>query len=513
MPPTHIARRRVRIGVAVCAAIAVLAGGLAYLVRQRAPVGPPPRATARIATPQVSSSLDVPVYIDMADLSSLLDAQIPHRLWQIDVPDAVCAPPQHVSLFGSRLAITPKLHCHIRGSVVRGPITLRGSGRTLVADVPILAHVDADRIAGVVNTHADGQTMVHVWCSFAITRDWQPHGSVALSYDWTVPPAITLLGQRITITDKADERLKPVIAQVSRKLPDMLARLGLRDKLAGQWRKGFAVIKLNPRNPEVWMRVVPQKLSYRGYNIEGNRLRLNLGLVALTQAVVGPRPADPVAAPLPDMADAPALDNRVHLFVPVSADYAALVPVLARALAKRSARPFTLPGLGAVDARFDRIEVFGASHGRLAVGADVVATPRNGVAPAMQGRIWFAGRPFNAPDSQVVHFSDLSVSGNTSDASGALLVAIGNSPGFADAIADALTQDFTRDYRNLESKIQRAVADRPQGNLRIVARIEQVHNETIAAYADGLFMPVRITGQANLTYQPQLAQRHAGHAP
>jgi hypothetical protein len=211
---------------------------------------------------------------------------------------------------------------------VRGPITLRGAGQKLVADVPIVAHVEAKNIAGLVSAHGDGQTMVHLTCSFAIARDWQPRGKVALTYNWTVPPTIMLLGQRIAFTEKADARLKPIIAQIEQKLPVMLASLNLRAKLEDQWRRGFSVVKLNPRNPEVWMRIVPQKLSYGGYTIAGDQLRLNIGLTALTQAVVGPRPSDPEATALPAMTAVALPENRVNLFIPVSADYAELVPVV-----------------------------------------------------------------------------------------------------------------------------------------------------------------------------------------
>ncbi len=307
------------------------------------------------------------------------------------MPDATCAGPKHVSLFGKDLAITPKIKCHIVGQATRGPIILHGEGRMIVADVPILAHVEANNIAGMVSAHADGRAMAHARITIAISPDWKPSGTVALSYDWTSPPSVMLLGQRIEFTSKADERLKPVIADLERKLPQALAGLDLRGQIDSLWQQGFTVVKLNDRDPQVWMRLAPQSLSYGGYAIVGNRMQIRLGLDALTQAVVGPRPADPPATPLPDMSKAPEADGSVKMFVPVVADYAELAPVITRALEKRSARPFNLPGVGAVDARFSNIEVFGASEGRIAVGADILAKTRYSLVPAISGRIWFAG--------------------------------------------------------------------------------------------------------------------------
>ena len=156
---------------------------------------------------------------NLAQLQQLLDREIPMALWQIDMPHATRVGPRHVRLFDAKLAITPTVQCHISGSAVRGPITLHCQGRDIIADVPILAHVEANNIAGMVSAQADGKAMAHARITVSIAPDWKASGTVALSYDRTGPPAIMLLGQRITFTDKADPRLKPMIAGLERKLP------------------------------------------------------------------------------------------------------------------------------------------------------------------------------------------------------------------------------------------------------------------------------------------------------
>lgn len=486
------------LGVIVALMIFAVVRGVLHL----APSGPPPHSTQNV-TPEASSSrIDVPIFANLAQLEQMLDQDIPRDLWQIDMPDATCAGPKHVRLFGKDLAITPKVTCHITGSAARGPILLHGQGNLIVADVPILAHVEANNIAGMVSTHADGRAMAHARITIAIAPDWKPSGTVALSYDWTTPPAIMLLGQRIEFTSKADERLRPIIAGLEHKLPQALAGLDLRGQIDTLWRQGFTVVKLNDRDPQVWMRVVPQSLSYGGYSIVGDRMQIRLGLDALTQAVVGPRPADPVPSPLPDMVKAPASDGMVKMFVPVVADYAELAPVITRALGRRAERPFNLPGVGAVDARFSNIEVYGASNGRIAVGADIVAKTRYSLVPSIAGRIWFAGKPHNAPGSQVIHFSDLSVSSAGKSTRANLIVAVASNPGFSDAIAGALTQNFTHDFASLQTKIERAIANRQLGKLQIDAKLESVHNDQLSAYANGLYMPVTLGGRASVIFNP-----------
>src|SRR3546814_11410912 len=67
--------------------------------------------------------------------------------------------------------------------------------------------------------------------------------------------------------------------------------------------------------------------------------------LAITESFVSARPADPSPTPLPRLVretPKPHFDVRV----PVIAAYAQLQPVVDRALAKRSKRPFVLPELG-----------------------------------------------------------------------------------------------------------------------------------------------------------------------
>lgn len=79
-----------------------------------------------------------------------------------------------------------------------------------------------------------------------------------------------------------------------------------------------------------------------------------------------------------------------------------------------------------------------------------------------------------------------------------------NNPGFSDAIADALTQNFTHDFDSLQTKIKRAIGNRQQGNLHIDAQLQSVRNDQLAVYGNGLYMPVTLTGRASVAYDPAI---------
>src|SRR3546814_18673957 len=107
-----------------------------------------------------------------------------------------------------------------------------------------------------------------------------------------------------------------------------------------------------------------QRILYGGYRLDGRRVNVDLGLEAITESFVSARPADPSPTPLPRLVretPKPHFDVRV----PVIAAYAQLQPVVDRALAKRSKRPFVLPELSPMMVKFGKI---GRASGRENVG-------------------------------------------------------------------------------------------------------------------------------------------------
>ncbi|MBL0916630.1 MAG: DUF4403 family protein, partial [Sphingopyxis sp.] len=330
---------------------------------------------------------------------------------------------------------------------------------------------------------------------------WRMRGKARITYGWTNPPGIDFLGKRITFTDEADAKLKPVIAGVEREANREIGKINLKSQAADIWRQAFTSLELNEENPPVWMRVTPQRILYGGYRLDGTRLRLNLGIEGITETFVSGRPDDPMPTPLPKLvheAPRPHLDVRV----PVIADYAQLQPVIDRALAKRATRAFILPKLGPMRVTFGKSTVYGTTGGKIAVGVDVDARLEARSGKPTHGRIWMTALPVNAPGSAEVRFTELTVAGDTDGIGGDLLVLLGQSPEFAPLIADALTQNFARDLEELQGKIRRAVDQRREGAFFIRTRIDGFETGAIKAYGNGLYLPIRMTGGASVDYRP-----------
>ncbi len=462
----------------------------------------PPRATDNAPSPTQKSLIAVPIEADTTAIRQALERAVPRTLWTINRHERACVRPQRVKVFGRKVKVTPPIACTIVGRVTRGALRMRGDGSEIVVDVPLNATISARDVGGVLKGEtATGAAMAHARIRVEFAPDWRTQGKARITYGWTQAPGIDFLGKRITFTDEADAKLKPVVRDVEREVTREIAKIDIRRQAADVWRQAFTALELNRENPPVWMRITPQRILYGGYRVEGQRLRLNLGLEAVTETFVSKRPADPEPTPLPRLVremPRPHLDVRV----PVIADYAQLQPVVDRALAKRAARPFALPKLGPMDVRFGKSTIYGAPGGRIAVGVDVDARLRARSGKPTHGRIWMTAIPSNAPGSAEVRFTDIAINGDTDGVSGDLLILIGRSPEFAPLIAEALTQNFSHDLAELQGKIRRAVDQRREGAFVIRTRVDGFETGEIKAYGNGLYLPVRMTGGADIAYRP-----------
>ncbi len=481
--------------ISAIATTLALALGLAAC---KGPGGAPPRATDTIKSPPQSSIIAVPIAADLSALSAALEREIPRQLWTIDQPGQVCVPSKKVKVAFIKIK-TPTLHCRLVGKVMRGPMAIAGSGRDIVVTMPISAVIHARDVGGLIKQEtATAQAQVRAIVHLDLAADWSLRGKVDIAYDWTKEPAVDFMGKHIELTSKADAKLQGVVAKLERTLPAEIAKLNFRSQIQQAWNSAFTSLLLNRDNPPVWMRVTPQELQYGGYSVQGRQLVLRLGMKALTETFVGDRPADPARIALPSVRPLAADTGELQFYVPVIADYAELEPVIGKALVKRSVRPFTVPGIGDVFVRFGKVTAYGTSNGRIAVGLEFAALDTDLRTGKSHGTIWLTGLPINPPNTRQINFTEVTVDGATDSTGTNLLLKLANTPAFAETIAEALAQNFTKDYDKLLGKIDRAIDEKREGNLVIRADIQNVRTGSLKAAGNGLYLPVWGTGRASI---------------
>lgn len=472
----------------------------------------PPRLTTVPEFPKESSTLRVPVTLSLDSLQRALEAKTPKQLWSIDRQSGACVTGKRVKAFGKRVKVTPDISCRIVGQVTRGAISLSGRGEQLTITMPVRATISARDIGGILKGEtATGAAVVRASVRFGLAANWHPQARVAISYDWTNPPGIDFVGQRIQFVDRADRELAGVIAGLERDLQAEMAKAQVRPILAGAWKEAFTVIELNRAKPPAWMRITPVGLAFAGYHVEGRNLQLRVAAEVFAETFVGAdAPEAQTPRPLPQQIPVPKTSGlRFH--IPVVADYRELEPVVLRALRKLNDKGIRIKDVGHVNADFKSVTVFATDEGRIAVGVDAVVEPvgqrlgtRWGKA---KGQVWLTGAPITEPNSQIVRFRDVEIFGGTDRVATNLLLAMANSEAVRQEIAASLTQNVTKDYERVLAAAQKAIGDRQAGNFRLTVAIDEVDHGVIQVTGAGLFMPVAVKGTGRIVYSPATARR------
>ena len=483
----------------------------------------PPRIDTAAELPKQTSTIIVPLSIDIGGLEAKLNKSAPTRLWAINQYEPKCIPAQRVTICPvhmqkckgdacknvgckigfKRTKVTPDVACTIIGHVNRGRMRLSGRGDLLTITMPVTAIVSARDVGGVIKKEtANASADVRADVRISIADNWSPRAKVDIAYDWREPPGIDFLGKRIRFVRKADAELAKVIAGLERDLSREIARVQTRAIVEGAWKEGFTTILLNRERPPAWMRVTPQKLGFGGYRINGRQLMMTLSAEAVTESFIGDRPNKPTVTPLP----APARltgDHGLRFHIPVLADYRELEPVILRALKRLAAKGISLDQIGPVKVDFKKVTVYATEGGRIAVGieanADVIRSPLKGT----NGVIWLSALPYNDANSQVVRVRDLRIAGKTDRDAVNLLFALFEDPEVLAEISEALVTDFNKDYEKVLTAAKKAIAMRQEGDFTLSAEVDEVNHGTVIATGQGLFLPVDVTGKANIRYTPR----------
>ena len=84
-----------------------------------------------------------------------------------------------------------------------------------------------------------------------------------------------------------------------------------------------------------------------------------------------------------------------------------------------------------------------------------------------------------------------------------LLFSLFEDPKVLDEIRAALVHDFVGDYDKVMLAAKKAIALRREGDFILTAEIRDVQHGTILVTGQGLFLPVTVTGDANIRFSPQ----------
>lgn len=248
------------------------------------------------------STITLPIEVNLNVLENYLNEFVPNILADIDEPNKVCVKPQYLKTKGIpkcrmdgykisckenkiKIRTIPEIKCDLRGWVKRdGHISVSGQGRTLQFTFPIKTKLSTDLY---IQGSANAAAIIYIYATPHINKDWSISVDVEPYFTWSEKPTLTLLETiEVTIQSKVEPKLQKKIRQFVKKIPDLLTKLELKEKVNTTWHDIQRPIKIDDHS-ETYLMFKPEYISYSGFKISDNILKTTISAKGETHIIVG----------------------------------------------------------------------------------------------------------------------------------------------------------------------------------------------------------------------------------
>lgn len=490
--------KKIALGLAATAV-----AGIAYWYAAVESYRGPPRTAEVVGAMSRPSRVIVPISVSLDELQKQANEKIPARLVSIAEGRDGCVPAQWINAFGIKTKITPDIDCHIEGAVDRGPVSIGGAGRNLVLSSHISAGVTV-RGRGDIGQHiretGDGALDATVGMAVDIAPDWTPQVTVNPGYRWTDAFGITVFGIRITFASKINPKIDEQLQRLKDNLPGIVAQLGLRQKAEEGWKKGFTVVPVS-ETPPVWVRFTPQEIGFPGYAIEGRFLNAQIAVAGITETFLGPKPPELAPTPLPPLKK-DMQPGGFDVFVPVSADYAALADAAKKELNVGQERIVKVDALGDVRVIVNDVTLHQTTGRKLAIGVNLSAKPPQAFL-STKGTVWLIADIAIDNAARRIVVKSLDLYSQTDNAPVDLLASLVRVEALNKAIRDALTYNFGRDYEKALADSSKLLKRELGNGARIDGALKSATVEEVRFGPDGIILGLAATGDVRLVVGSQ----------
>ena len=234
---------------------------------------------------------------------------------------------------------------------------------------------------------------------------------VRLNPDWTITSNtmadievgradLTIAGRVTDASPVVSEILDRNLERITAPLDDYLRDLDIRTMVEPIWLRFREPVQLRG-DPQVWLRIRPERFIYSPPDIQANRIRFDIGMEAYLESVVGERPATMEPGSIPDLDEAPREPGSFNVAVPIALHLSEANRILTERITGREDRI----GAGAV-VRWRAIALEGVEN-RLRVTVDFEAETGIPFLNELAGVMTLEGRPGYIPSSQTLTMADI----------------------------------------------------------------------------------------------------------
>jgi hypothetical protein len=284
----------------------------------------------------------------------------------------------------------------------KGRPLVRREGDSVAMDVPLYftATFTGGSMGLPISANADGEMLATVVAKPRVLSDWRISTDPKVRISWRKPPAINLMGLRVSFQPVADRVIREWVDQKKGRIDVVLNdRLALKRRAQELWNQVSKPLSIGEGNI-LWLVMTPERFWATPLDVNGTGVSLSAGMDTRMKVVGGAFPGRPMVRPLPDLVLGGG-DGSFRVILPVTIHYAFVNSLIARNWVPRD---ISLPDGG--KARLERFGMTGRGD-RFVLGAELIGT--DGKGSPINSVVEFLGRPFYDISTKTVSVEDLAV--------------------------------------------------------------------------------------------------------
>lgn len=469
IPKHHLNVNRLIAPRSACAVLAAICFSSTALGADK-----PPLAPDTIAPFRTDSRISATIEFGLGALASEIETDIPRRLASID---------ERVSCVHRRvLFFRVNANCNIWGFVERsGGVSLYGRGDRVYGSMPIYGALEgqgANRFTSRIHGETEASATIEVEAHPELTRDWSLDLNLRDGFRWSERPVLHVMGREIPLSKYAEPVIHAQLARVRERATAAARRLDLRDKAETAWRHAFEPVQLS-ENPQVWLQVTLQTMSFAGVRANSRVLSGSLEMAGSAETVVGQRPAAVTPPPLPPLGREVSSPGTFDIVLPVHISYDAIKDKITQSIAVVPA----VPGLS-----ISNVDVY-PSSGKLVIGLQIAKALDSG--PKTGRWIYLVGALKVDADGHAVRLADLDIATGDDEFSPLIEPVVAQ-------LRDKASVDFGVAYQNLLAAANQKLTRPLKDGFRMEGHLDSAALEQTYLPADGITLAFRASGELKI---------------
>jgi len=424
--------------------------------------------------PAAESYMNVPIQVNLSNLSFDANSNIPKQLYKQDSID-----------IGSNV----KIDLDIKR---RGTISITTSNGKINTSIPIHVHGKASfsaKACGICpriehSQPFDADLTIITSTKLAIDNDWNIKTQTSADFIVDKAPCINFIGMSICFESLTRENLKKLLPQINTFVDEKINKTyNLKAEAERYWEQFTKPMQILNSPVNIWIVFQPTEFNFAPpVSIDYNNILLTLGLKSKIKTIVGDKPETMDPGTLPVIHNVPAKDNHFEINLPVAIDLKEVNKVTKQEI---SGKTFTIPSLKR-DVKIRDIDIIGSGK--------TVIIRTNIESKKIKGDVYILADPLFDDSTRCIKVENLRFDAKTNNVLANKADWLLNSF-FTKSIQKKIVFNLGKNIDNMRTQLEKSVSALPFNNrVTLMANIQNFTVHEISFDPGYAFLNIKVSG-------------------